>query len=67
MPQLLLLALAGAGVYVAGRLIGNALRMHDQAGRDQAASAAPAQSDAAKDLGHLRKDPETGIYRPNAG
>ena len=60
MPQLLLLALVGAGAFAAGRLLAKAARKQSTASRQS--DAGPASH--AKDLGTLRRDPHTGEYRP---
>ena len=68
MPQLLGLALIGAGVlagYRAFRFAADRLReeMEKHAGKD-AAGDAGAPSGGVKDLGALEFDPASGVYRP---
>ena len=64
MPQILILALAGAGAYVAGRAIGRFLQSSN-ADRKGTAGMAKAGCEP-RDLGALKKDPATGVYRPSA-
>lgn len=60
MPQLVLLAAAGAALYVAIRFIG---REMERVGQEMAAKPVPIPVRRA-DAVRLERDPETGIYRP---
>lgn len=70
MPQLLLLGLAGLGVYAAakwwqaerGRV--NAKLSKVRTSRSPGSGTTPTP-ETAKDVGTLRQDPQTGVYRPD--
>lgn len=67
MPQLLGLALLGAGVLAGYRAFRHAAqRMREELDRaaDSAQSERPAEAGAIKDLGALELDPKSGVYRP---
>jgi hypothetical protein len=71
MPQLLGLALIGAGViagYRAYRFAADRVReeMERRARAEAEAAARDHQSGPLKDLGALELDPQTGVYRPRA-
>lgn len=69
MPQVMLLMIAGAGLYAGGRW---ALRQLERMAEETARAAEEmqqraedaARSEAARDLGVLVFDPATGQYRP---
>lgn len=64
MPQLILLALAGVGAYAtykwASKKLGGSETKRAGEGRAKAAS-----RHEPRDLGSLKRDPDTGEYRPN--
>ncbi|MGD9784342.1 MAG: hypothetical protein AB7E80_13135 [Hyphomicrobiaceae bacterium] len=68
MPQALLLAVAGAGLYLGARWARQQLeRMAEETRRasgEQQRQAGASRSDHARDLGTLVADPATGEYRP---
>lgn len=59
MPQAVVIALMGAGMYAGFRL---AKLLAARAGRVEP----EAGSHALKNMGTLRRDPTTGVYRPEA-
>lgn len=66
MPQLVVAALLGAGLYAGYRWVSRTARqMLDEAERARAAEEARrADAVVAKDLGALELDPASGIYKP---
>ncbi len=60
MPQLFLAALIGAGAYAGYRVVRH-LRAQ---GAARAHSAEVVESREPRNLGSLRRDPDTGFYRP---
>jgi hypothetical protein len=66
MPQVIAVMLAGAGLYAGmkwlSRTFSEAQRRAEAEARRQEAVARGAQ--AAKDLGTLELDPQSGVYRP---
>lgn len=66
MPQLIVLALAGAGLYAAYRWVWRPARMivaEVRRAEDEIRRAAAARA-VEKDMGSLEYDPRTGVYRP---
>lgn len=63
MPQALVFALMGAGMY-AGYRIARAVTQSRRDAADLAAKAAKPPATEVRDMGTLRCDPETGVYRP---
>ena len=61
MPQIIVLAIAGAGLYVGFRWARKQLR-----GATEKAAAQEQREKAVgpRDLGTLERDPATGVYRP---
>ena len=65
MPQLIALALVGAGIYAAGRMLGRAFgQLANELKRAEAAARA-GRTGEPKDLGKLVFDPQTGTYMPD--
>ena len=68
MPQVILLAALGAGLYAGYRAIvraGAAMAAELERSRNEARARATEQCDE-KDLGTLKYDPRSGVYRPVA-
>ena len=61
MPQLVVLALVGAGAFLAGRALGRMREDRKKRTKHEAAS----NVREPRDLGHLRRDPSSGEYRPD--
>lgn len=65
MPQLVLVALLGAGVYAGYRWVTKTARqMLDEAERAREEQARRAPAVVTKDLGPLELDPASGVYKP---
>ena len=65
MPQVMLLAAIGAGVYAGYRaLMRAAERLAAELTRTEAEARQRAESVAQKDLGTLEYDPRSGVYKP---
>ena len=66
MPQLVVAALLGAGLYAGYRWVSRTARqMLDEAERSRAAEEARRANGAVtKDLGALELDPSSGVYKP---
>lgn len=65
MPQLVVVALLGAGLYAGYRWISRAARqVLEEAERAQRAQAQRAEAVVIKDLGALELDPASGVYKP---
>jgi len=65
MPQLMIAAVLGAGVYAGARLVVRAARkLADDARRAQEDLMRQASGAVEKNLGNLEYDPATGVYRP---
>lgn len=68
MPQLALLAIAGAGLYAGLKWVSRALEAQAGAARRQAEDLGRRASEtvhAPKDLGRLEWDADSGVYRPS--
>jgi hypothetical protein len=69
MPPLILLALAGTGLYAGWKLFA---ALTEQAGRENTVDKekrrrAAARTNGPKDLGELEWDEKAGVYRPKSG
>jgi hypothetical protein len=64
MPQLIMLGLAGAGLYAGWRWLAREFQRAIEAA-DRAEAEATARTAAPRDLGKLEWDPEAGVYRPS--
>lgn len=65
MPQLVIVALLGAGLYAGYRYVAaTAQRMADEARRAQEDLMRQASGAVEKNLGKLEYDPATGVYKP---
>lgn len=65
MPQVIALAIAGAGLFASYKWISREVRrVLAQMEAEDELQRAPAKTVTPKDLGTLEWDPETGVYRP---
>lgn len=65
MPQLMIAAVLGAGLYAGARFVARvAQKMADEARRTQDDLVRQATGAVEKNLGNLEYDPATGVYRP---
>ena len=65
MPQLVVVALLGAGLYAGYRWVAKTARqMLDEAERVREEQAGRAPGVVTKDLGALELDPASGVYKP---
>ncbi len=66
MPQLVVVALLGAGLYAGYRFVARAAqRMAEEAKRAQEDLMRQASGAVEKNLGKLEYDPASGVYRPS--
>lgn len=65
MPQLMIAAVLGAGLYAGARFLARtAQKMADEARRAQDDLMRKATGAVEKNLGNLEYDPATGVYKP---
>lgn len=65
MPQLMIAAVLGAGLYAGARFVARlAQKMADEARRTQDDLMRQATGAVEKNLGNLEYDPASGVYRP---
>jgi len=65
MPQLMIAAVLGAGLYAGARFLARAAqKMADEARRAQDDLMRQATGAVEKNLGNLEYDPATGVYKP---
>lgn len=65
MPQLMIAAVLGAGLYAGARFLARtAQRMADEARRAQEDLVRQATGAVEKNLGNLEYDPASGVYKP---
>lgn len=67
MPQLIALAVAGAGLYLGAKWLSRQARAFAEAAERAAAAAERerAHANEPRDLGRLERDPASGEYRPS--